>query len=297
MERVRLPVDVELEDQLAFGLTARQLVILGAAALLGYGVFSVVLSVLPVPLAAAAATPVALVGVGLALGRRDGLSGDRLAHAALRHFGSPRRQVLAPDGLPDAASGAPPAERTSPLDVPIREVLCSGVIELSDGGYALLATATAAGFALRSSEEQAALVEAYGGFLNSLVEQAAIAVRAEQVDLDAHANALRDNAAQLAHPALRHAAEGHADYLAGLGGEDGIRRRSVLLVLFSRAGDRASARAALERRAGEATDLLRGAGVELRPLAGEEVGSLLPRTLDPGGPPAGTRLSGVVRAC
>jgi hypothetical protein len=176
-------------------------------------------------------------------------------------------------------------------------VLRSGVIELADGGYALLASATAAGFALRSDEEQAALVEAYARFLNSLVEHAAIAVRAERVDLDSRATMLRQGAERLPHPALRRAAQEHADFLAGLGGEDGIRRRAVLLALFSRSGDRAVARAALERRAGEAADLLRGAGVELRPLAGEEVGDLLPRALDPHGPPAGVRLSGVVRAC
>lgn len=38
-DRVRLPADVELEDKLAFGLTARQLFLLGATALLSYGLY------------------------------------------------------------------------------------------------------------------------------------------------------------------------------------------------------------------------------------------------------------------
>jgi membrane-bound lytic murein transglycosylase MltF len=36
IERVRLPADIELEDRLAFGLSARQLGLLGAAAVAAY---------------------------------------------------------------------------------------------------------------------------------------------------------------------------------------------------------------------------------------------------------------------
>jgi len=42
--------------------------------------------------------------------------------------------------------------------------------------------------------------------------------------------------------------------------------------------------------------LLRAAGVELRPLAGEQAAALLARALDPPGPPLGATLEGVVRA-
>ena len=81
--RIRLPADVEMEDRLAWGLTARQLVILAVTALVCYGVFAAAGSALPIPVAAALAAPLALVGVALALGRLDGLSGDRLALAAV----------------------------------------------------------------------------------------------------------------------------------------------------------------------------------------------------------------------
>jgi hypothetical protein len=71
--RIRLPVDVEMEDRLAWGLTARQLVILVATALVCYGVFAAAASALPMPVAVALAAPLAFSGVALALGRRDGL--------------------------------------------------------------------------------------------------------------------------------------------------------------------------------------------------------------------------------
>ncbi|MGH2930378.1 MAG: PrgI family mobile element protein, partial [Solirubrobacteraceae bacterium] len=50
--RVRLPADVELEDKLAFGLTARQLLLLGATALLSYTLYTLAASALPLALAA-----------------------------------------------------------------------------------------------------------------------------------------------------------------------------------------------------------------------------------------------------
>src|SRR6266581_2268178 len=82
MERVRLPADVELEDRLAFGLTARQLLLLFATALTAYGAYAGAASMMPLPLAVAAAAPLALTGSLLALGRFEGLPADRLAQAA-----------------------------------------------------------------------------------------------------------------------------------------------------------------------------------------------------------------------
>ena len=121
--RIRLPADVELVDRLAFGLTARQLVILAATTLAAYAAYAAVASVAAPALGAAAATPLGIAGVGLAFGRRDGLSGDRFAVAAARFLALPRRRVLAPEGLPDPLDAAPVGPRVSPLDVPVRAVL------------------------------------------------------------------------------------------------------------------------------------------------------------------------------
>lgn len=295
MERIKVPADVDLEDRLAFGLTARQLAVLAVAAIGAYLAFTTVASVAPLPLAAAAATPVALVGAGLAFGRRDGMPGDRLALAALTLLLRQRRRVLAPEGLAAALPGAdaPAQPSAAALDVPVRAVLRSGVVELRDGRRCLLATASGTSFALRSEEEQAGLVEAYGRWLHSLVEPAGITVRSQPVDLAGKASAIRDAADELPHPALARAARGHALFLDDLGA-DGVRRRQIVLTLTTSTRDRDAACATLQRSAEDARELLRAAGVELRVHDGQAAAALLAHAIDPPGLPAGCHLTGVV---
>jgi hypothetical protein len=296
--RIRLPADVEMEDRLAWGLTARQLVILAVTALVCYGVFAAAGSALPIPVAAALAAPLALVGVALALGRLDGLSGDRLALAAARHLTQSPRRVAAPDGLPPTLANAPAQPGVSLLRVPVNAILSSGVIELADGTSALLLTASSTSWALRSEEEQAALAEAYGKWLNSLVEPTAITVRSEPVDLTERADAIEHAAPGLPHPALRRCAHTYAQFLSELASTgEGLRRRQILLVLSSRSGERDTAKADLERRASETAGLLHAAGVELRPLDGHQATALLLSALEPPGPPAGSQLDGVIHRC
>jgi hypothetical protein len=296
--RIRLPADVEMEDRLAWGLTARQLVILVATALVCYGVFAAAASALPMPVAVALAAPLAFVGGALALGRRDGLSGDRLALAAARHLTQSPRRVVAPDGLPAALPDAPDQPGVSLLRVPVKAILASGVVELADGTSALLLAASGTSWALRSEEEQAALAEAYGKWLNSLVEPTAITVRAERVDLTERASAIERAASTLPHPALRRCAQTYAQFLSELAREgDGLRRRQILLVLTTRTRERETARADLERRAAETESLLRAAGVELRALDGQDAAALLLDAFDHPGPPAGSQLDGVIQRC
>jgi hypothetical protein len=297
VERVRLPADVELEDRLAFGLTARQLLLLFATALTAYGGYALAASVAPLPLAVAAAAPLALVGTLLALGRFESLPADRLALAALRHLRAPRRRVLAPDGLPAPLPSLPKQRKLAPLDLPVRTILHSGLVDLEGGSFALLLRASGTGFALRSDEEQTALVEAFGRFLNALVEPIEIVVRSEPVELAPLLARLQEQADVLPVAALADAARAHLRFLAELAAREGVRRREILLVLSSRAREKQNAQLELTRRAGEAQELLRPAGVELRPLAGDEAAALLARALDPPGPPLGATLEGVVRAC
>jgi PrgI family protein len=293
--RIRLPADVELEDRLAFGLTARQLLILSAAALICYATFAAAGSLLPLPLAAAASTPLGLVGVALALGRRDGMSGDRLAFAVVRHLSESRLQVAA-EGLPAKLPGAPVQPALSLLSLPVRAILESGVVELADGSFCLLAEAAGTSWALRASEEQLALSEAFGNWLNSLVEPAAITVRSEPVDLATHAETVARAACELPNRAMRECATTYAGFLNALSGDGDLRRRQILVTLTARASDGVAARGALERRAREASGLLRQAGVELRVLDGERAAALLGRVLEPPGAPAGSQLTGVVRS-
>lgn len=293
--RVRMPADVELEDKLAFGLSARQLLLLALTALLAYGLFALASPLVPLPVAAAFSTPLVLTGCLLALGRRDGLSGDRYALALGRFLTRPRRAVLAPEGI--APSERRGRQAIAPLDLPVRSISRSGVVELDDGSFCVLLRAGSATFALRSDEEQEALVDGFARFLNGLTEPAQIVVRSEPVDLAARAAALADTAGSLDGPALQAAAVAHARFLAGLEREDEIRRREIVVLLVTRARAREAASVSLLRRAAEAVELLSAAGVDLQPLDGSQAAALLGRALDPPGPPTGSELSGVITRC
>ena len=250
---------------------------------------------MPLPLAAATVAPLALAGALLALGHRDGLPADQLALLAARHLTRPRRRLLAPEGIPTPLPGT--RRPAAALEPPIRAVLRSGLVELQGGRYCRLLRCSATSFALRSDEEQAALVEAFGRFLNSSAEPMQVVVASEPVALDIRAEALERAALALAEPGLRRAALGHARFLAELAAGEQVRRREVLLVLATRARDRKTAAAGLERRAGEALELLRAAGIELHPLSGQEAAARLARAFDQPGPAAGSELTGVIQAC
>ena len=296
-DRVKLPADVELEDKLAFGLTARQLLLLGATALITYTLYTLAASALPFAAAAALCVPVAVPGAVLALGRKDGLPADTLARHALRHLLTPRRRLLAPEGLPAPLPGEPRRTGASPLELPIRSVYRSGLVELTDGTCCVVLRAASGSFALKSAEEQAALVEAFGRFVNSISEPVAIYIRSEPLDLTDRASKLDDTATSLRGRALADAARAHAEFLRQLPAGGELRRRELLLLICTHAREIAAARTTLERRATETTELLRAAGVELTPLDSEQAAALLARALDPDGPPAGSTLTGVVTGC
>lgn len=296
-DRVRLPADVELEDKLAFGLTARQLFLLGATAILTYGLYISASSALPLPIAAALCAPFAIAGTVLALGRRDGLPADRLARLAVRYLAAPRRRLLAPEGIPASLPGSPKRVPAGAFDLPIRAVLRSGLVELADGSFCVLLRAAAGSFGLKSDEEQAALVEGFGRFLNGVSDPIAIYVRSEPVELDERASTLERRAAEFSSAALADAACAHARFLRDLPRGDDLRRREILLLLCTRAHEAATARTTLERRASETAELLRAAGVELYPFDGEQTAALLAHAFDPPGPPAGCALEGVISEC
>jgi hypothetical protein len=292
-DRIKLPANVEMEDKLAFGLTARQLVTLAATAFGAYVVFDIVHSIAPSVVAAALTTPLVACGALLALGRRDGLPADRLAMFGLWYLIQPKRQVLAPEGLPTPSRDS----RLGALQVPVSRVMRSGLIELETGGFRMVLTAGATSFALRSDEEQASMVEAFGRFLNSLADAIQISVRSEPVNLSPRAAVIDQAARDMPHPALADAARGHAAFLRELGSGAGLRRRQILLVLTATGTDRDAAQAVLTRRASEARDLLAAAGVTLQPLDGDQAATTLARLVSPPGPPTGSYLNGKVAAC
>ncbi|OAA20764.1 PrgI family protein [Frankia sp. EI5c] len=245
---VRIPADVDREDRIVANLTARQVLLLALTAIVLYLGWAATRALLPLPVFALLAVPVAAVAAVLVLGQRDGLSLDRLLLAAIRQRTSPRHRINAPEGViapppwlaARATSGsrdrrpAAGAAGAAPLRLPARTVTSNagvGVIDLGADGLAVAAVASTINFALRTPGEQDGLVAVFARYLHSLTAPVQILVRAMPADLTDQIHDLTDAADQLPHPALAHAAREHATFLAQLSVEMQLLTRQVLLVL------------------------------------------------------------------
>ena len=302
---VRIPADVERPDRLLANLTARQLAILGVAAVVLWATYTATRHVVPAAVFLALACPIGATATLLAIGRVEGQSADRFIVAAWHQLRSPRRLVVAPEGVPApptwvaAGSGPLPA----PLRLPLGGIDGDGTIDLGPDGRAVLCRASSVTFSLRTPVEQEALVAGFARWLNSLAEPAQLVVRAEPVELTVMIDGLLDAAPGLVHPGLEAAARDHARFLTDLAASRTLLRREVLVVLRQPAGDRAATdRVAtdcaggdpavehLRRRAVEATGALAAAGVALTVLDGPAATACISRAFDPSSParPAGT---------
>jgi PrgI family protein len=295
-EPVRIPADVDRDDKILRELTARQAAILAAAAAGLWLAWTATRHLIPPAVFAVAAAPAALAAVVLALGRRDGLSLDRLALAALRHARQTRRLVPAPDGVhpppqwtaPRLAAAAGPLP--APLRLPATAVTADGTISLGGDGYVAVAAASTVNFALRTPAEQHALTAGFGRWLNSLRCPAQILIRAQRVDLSAMAATVRGTAPGLPHPALEAAALDHAGFLGQLAAGRDLLARQVLIAVREPSAGAAAATIAAAARA------LSAAGVTVTVLDGGQAAAVLAGCCDPSRPPArpGTALPGQV---
>lgn len=265
--RVRVPADIDRPDTLLAGLNARQLAILAATALALYGGYAATHPLLPAAMYGALAAPVAIVAVVLAVGRRDGVSADRLAVAALRSRRAPRRLVPAVGQIRPAPAWAGPNEALpAPLRLPATAVGADGVIDLAGDGNALICRCSALTFALRTRDEQRALLGAFGRYLNGLTGPVQVVIRTRPADLSSDIAALEDTAPALPHPMLEQAARDHTAFLTSLAADASVLERDVLIVLHDLSTDGAADR--LTRRAAAAADALAAAGVTLTMLDG-----------------------------
>lgn len=287
-EVVRIPADVEQPDKIVWGFTARQVVILGVTGsilYLGYMTFG---ERIPLTVCAGLALPITVLGILLAVGTHDGISLDRFALAAIRHQRSPKHLVAAAD-VPAAPTWM--AARSGPLPallkLPARGVIGDGLVDLGPDGVAAVAEVSTVSFALRTPDEQDALVAVFGRWLNSLSGPVQILVRAERVDLAETVNALLDSAHDLPHPALADAAREHATFLADLATRHELLRRQVLLVVREPAvgaNGRTSAATRAYRRLDEAGRVLGVCGLTVRLLDTAAVTTLLASCFDPTAP-------------
>lgn len=300
-DRYRIPADVEREDRILAGLTFRQVGILGGTGVVLWLAFMATRSVVPLTVFAGVAFPIGVFATVIALGRRDGLSMDRLLVHGLRQVQAARRLVAAPHGVPAPPTWAEqPAELPAPLRMPARAISRDGVIDLGPDGCAVVAETSMVNFALRTAEEQAALVGAFGAWLNSLSGPVQILVRAEDMDLAPLINGLVTRAPALPHPALEQAAVEHGRFLAELAERRDLLRRQAFIVIREpvhadgqRHGD-AGPRAL--RRIDEAGRALAGTGITVRGLPGDEARAVIATCCSPWRTPASYAQDEVITA-
>jgi hypothetical protein len=280
--RAKMSADVDAPDKVMYGLTFRQLAILAAATLVFYAAWRGLHTLVPVPILLAVAVVLGGLVFGLAVGRRDGLALDVWLLAAIRHGRAPRALAAADttaDRLPDWVS--PPKSRTvspAPLALPADAIGDDGQLHLG-GARAAMVAATCVNLYLRTGDEQAALIDAYGRWLNSLSTPTQIVVSAQPVDLRSHARTLAAAAAGLKHPALADACTDHARFLTELADRRDPLRRQVLIVTRTPTGERGEH--AARRRADDTARALAGLGVTTRTLDGPAVTAAVVAAADP----------------
>ncbi|MFI5489229.1 PrgI family protein [Micromonospora echinaurantiaca] len=270
--RAVVPANINEADRIAFGLTFRQLGIIGGTGLAGFGIYRAFGHLLPPIAWIVAGVIVFAVAIVIALGRRDGLPLDAWLRHGLALSRSPRQ--LAP-GKPRASAVAAVAGKPSvpaPLRSPVTAVSPTGVLT-SEGKNRVLIACGTTNIHLRTGGEQGALLDGFGRFLNSLTGPAQIVVAAQRHDLTVHAQAVVDHAPRLPHPALQAAADDYAEFLLDLDSERDPLRRQVIAVVTG------------EQVADTAVRALSGLGVEATALDGPAVASALANAVDPFSPP------------
>ncbi|MBM0273971.1 PrgI family protein [Micromonospora tarensis] len=276
-----MPSDVDAPDKVLYGLTFRQLAILAVAALAFYGAWRALHHLVPALVLVGAAVVLGGLVFGVAVGRRDGLPLDVWLLAAVRHARAPRALSTT-----DTTSTTPdwvqaPKSRVmvpAPLKLPADAIDDEGEIRLG-GARAAMVAATSVNLALRTADEQAALVDTFGRWLNSLSTPTQIVVSAQPVDLHSAATTLSQAVESLPHPALVDAAADHARFLDDLATRRDPLRRQVLIVTRSSAGERGDH--AARRRADDTVRSLSGLGVTTRALDGAAVTAAIAAAADP----------------
>ncbi|MEU6718650.1 PrgI family protein [Nonomuraea sp. NPDC046802] len=287
----RVPADINCPDKIAYGLNLRQILIVTLTGGIAAAIYYLFHQLLPIIILAAIVLPLFALGIAIALGRRDGLSLDRFAWAALLHGPANKKLIAAPDEIAE-----PPrwcrlrGKLPAPLRLPVRTIRTDGALELTNDGVAVLVETSTLSFHLRTRDEQAALVAGFGRWLNSLEAPVQLLARARPADLSDLIENVEAQADILPHPALASAAREHSAYLAELNTSRELLTRQVLIVLRNHPASsrgrrpvrRDASAAVVLRRAAEAERALAALGVTTRVLDADQAAQALTECLDPG---------------
>ncbi len=284
--RAKMAADVDAPDKIVYGLTFRQLAVLAVAAVIFYAAWRGLHTRVPAPILLAAAVIGGGLVFGLAVGRRDGLPMDAWLLAAIRHTRRPHA-LSTGDTAPAVPDWVQPPQSArvrlpAPLRLPADAIADDGQITLGAMRAAIVA-ATTVNVHLRTNDEQAALIDAYGRWLNSLATPTQIVVSAQPVDLRSHARTLAATAAGLPHPGLTEACADHAAFLEQLAEQRDPLRRQVLVI--GRAPAVGGAGYAARRRADDTVRALTGLGITARVLDGPSATAAIAAAADPYRPP------------
>ena len=280
----RIPADVDREDRVLANLTARQVAILAGTAAVLWAAFMATRHLVPTLVFLACSVPVASVAIAFALVRRDGLSLDRLALAAVKQRLAPQRYV--PGDVPATPRYlAPLAESPpAPLPLPITGIRTDGLIELADQGCAALVACGTVSFALATFGEQEAMVAGFARCLHGLSSPIQILVRAERMDLAPMAARVLDSAPALPDPQLEAAAREHAEFLTELAARSELLWRQVLLIVRDPETTADADSTPVLRQAENVAAALTAAGIDARVLDRPTVTAVLAAASDPNNP-------------
>lgn len=114
------------------------------------------------------------------------------------------------------------------LDV---EEIRDGVMVLRDGGMRALVMVSSMNFALKSTEEQEAIIYAYQSFLNSLEFPIQIAVQSRQLDIDSYLETLRKMESEQSSELLRIQTAEYIEYVMQLVELSHIMSKSFYIVV------------------------------------------------------------------
>ncbi|MBS2545337.1 PrgI family protein [Catenulispora sp. NL8] len=284
---VRIPADVDQPDKVVAGLTARQAAVLGTVTVALWLGYQACQCAVPPTVYLAFAVLALLATAGVVTMSRDGVPLDRLLAAWLRFTRTPKRQVLAPEGLPQVPAKLfrERGPRVSEYASPVHEVTDAGVLDLGPDGVTALAECTTVNLSLRSQREQAVILAGFARWLNSLTGSVAITVRTRPTDLSAFSDSIRDQAAGHPNESVRCAAREHVAFLADLATDGHLLNREVALAVHERSKNAASR---LHRRIEDADALLGSAGVSAVCLSEAATLSLLNEAFNPVAPLATT---------
>ena len=189
--------------------------------------------------------------------------------------------------------------------VPVKEIR-NGVVVLKDGGYRGVLICSSVNFALKSADEQRAIVEGFQNFLNTLDFSIQIVVNSRRMDLRPYLSLLEAKAPEQKTDLMRIQLREYVGFIRSFTDQANIMTKSFYVVVsyapkvdaasavnFLKRGGAASKAPATEASFEESTvqlqqrlalvaEGLSGTGVRAVPLGTEEVIELLYRSFNPG---------------